>query len=324
VNQPAEPDVNHSTFNPKLSETHMTDNKTYDVIIIGGSYAGLSAAMSLGRSLRNVLVVDSGKPCNAPTPHSHNFLTHDGKTPAAIARIAREQLAAYETVQLRDDVAISGIKTAEGFTINFESGASASGKKLIFATGIKDQLLDIPGFAACWGISVIHCPYCHGYEFRGSETAILGNGETAMHYALLVSNLTKHLTILTNGKPEFSDEQKKKLAAKSIEVIESQVVEIRHEHGHLKHAVLADGRNLAFDAMYFRPPFTQHCLIPQSLGCELTEQGYLKVDAFQKTTIEGVFACGDNSSMMRSVANAVATGNFTGAVVNKELATEKF
>jgi thioredoxin reductase len=300
----------------------MTDN--YGVIIVGGSYAGLSAAMSLGRSLRNVLVIDSGKPCNAPTPHSHNFLTQDGKKPSEISSIAREQLALYKTVDLQNDVAVNGTKTHSGFEITFQSGRRVSGAKLVFATGIKDQLSDIPGFLECWGTSVVHCPYCHGYEYRERKTAVLGNGEVAMHYALLVGNLTKDLTILTNGKKDFSNDQLEKLNKHNIAVDESEVMEIEHDRGHVKSVVFKSGSKKSYDAVYFRPPFKQHCDIPESLGCELTDQGYLKVDQFQKTTIEGVFAVGDNSSTMRSVANAVAAGNFAGALINKELAMERF
>ena len=128
----------------------------YEVLIIGGSYGGLSAAMSLGRSLRKVLVIDSGNPCNASTPHSHNFVTHDGKTPAEIASIARSQVLFYKTVEFRNDAAVQGRKTTDGFEFILAPGKIVHRNKLIFATGIKDQLPDIPGFAACWGISVIH------------------------------------------------------------------------------------------------------------------------------------------------------------------------
>jgi thioredoxin reductase len=298
--------------------------KNFDVIIVGGSYAGLSAAMSLGRSLRKVLVVDAGQPCNAQTPRSHNFLTQDGKTPAEIAELARRQLATYDTVTLINDTAVSATKTANGFNMTLHSGGQASSTKLVFATGIKDQLLDVPGFSACWGISVVHCPYCHGYEFKGQKTAVLGNGETAMHYAMLVSNLTKDLHIFTNGKHEFTDDQLVKLRQHNIPVNELPVAEIEHKNGHLTNVVLKNGDKFKFDALYFRPPFKQHSDIPEALGAELTEQGYLKIDAMQKTTVEGLFACGDNSSMMRSVANAVAAGNMVGAVVNRELVTERF
>jgi thioredoxin reductase len=302
----------------------MTEQNHYDVIIIGGSYAGLSAAMSLGRSLRNVLIVDSGKPCNASTPHSHNFLTQDGKTPSAIASIARDQLTHYSSVNFQDDVAVNATKTVTGFELTLQLGKNVTGKKLVFATGIKDQLPDIPGLSSCWGISVVHCPYCHGYEYRDKKTAILGNGEAAMHYALLVSNLTKDLTILTNGKQDFSEDQMAKLRKHAISVVESEVAAVEHKDGQIQNVVLRDGKRMSFEAVYYKPAFKQHSEIPERLGCEITEQGHLKIDPFQKTTVDGVFACGDNSSAMRSVANAVAAGNFTGAVINKELAGGEF
>jgi thioredoxin reductase len=298
--------------------------KYFDVIIVGGSYAGLSAAMALGRSLRSVLVVDAETPCNAQTPHSHNFLTQDGKVPAEIAAIARQQLLIYDTVNMINGFVVSVEKKGNGFAAVLQSGERVASKKLIFATGIKDHLPDIPGFSACWGISVVHCPYCHGYEYRAKKTAILANGETAMHYAMLVGNLTKNLQIFTNGKHAFTSEQMEKLQKHGIDVNESKITAMEHTNGHLKNVVLKGGERVSFDALYFRPPFTQHCEIPKLLGAELNDQGYLKVDALQQTSVEGIYACGDNSSMMRSVANAVSTGNMTGAAMNRELATEQF
>lgn len=298
--------------------------QSYDAVIIGGSYAGLSAAMSLGRSLRKVLVVDSGTPCNAPTPHSHNFITHDGKTPAEISKIARQQLESYPTVILKNDLAVAGRRIENGFQISLVSGEEAHARKLIFATGIKDILPDISGISDCWGKTVIHCPYCHGYEFRHSKTAILGDSETAMHYALLVSNLTKDLTILTNGPANFSADQKAKLEKHNINVITTIVSNFEHVAGQLKSVNFSDGTKLHVDAVYFRPPFVQQSEIPKLLGCEFTETGHLKIDSMQKTTVSGVYACGDNCSPMRAVANAVAAGNFAGASVNKELAGEDF
>ncbi|HMJ70120.1 MAG TPA: NAD(P)/FAD-dependent oxidoreductase [Cyclobacteriaceae bacterium] len=296
----------------------------YEVIIIGGSYAGLSAAMALGRSLRQVLIVDSGEPCNAPTPHSHNFLTQDGSRPSEISRIAREQVSAYETVTFFKGLATKGGKTTDGFDVHVETGERFSAAKLIFATGIRDQLPNIAGFAACWGKSAIHCPYCHGYEFRGKSTAVLGKGEPAMHYALLVGNLTRNLTILTNGQPDFSEEQTAKLREHNITVVETEVSMIEHTDGNLENVIFKDGRKLSFDALYYKPAFQQHCRIPAALGCGINEQGYIVIDQFQKTTVDGVYACGDNSSAMRAVANAVAAGNLTGAAVNKQLAGERF
>jgi len=302
----------------------MKPEKLFDVIIIGGSYAGLSAAMSLGRSLRKVLVIDSGKPCNRQTPHSHNFLTQDGKTPLEIATLARQQVEQYDTVEFYNDVAVKGKKIDKGYHITTLGGEEFTSKKLILASGIKDQMPDIPGFASCWGISVIHCPYCHGYEYRGQQTGIYANGERAFHLSGLVNNLTANLTVLTNGKANFNAEQLEKLKRNNIKVEESPIAEIGHLNGHLHHVKLENGISIAMKALYAAVPFVQHSDIPESLGCELVESGLIKVDTFQKTTIPGVFACGDNSSPMRAVANAVATGALAGAMTNMELTSEQF
>jgi thioredoxin reductase len=302
----------------------MTDSKNFEAIIIGGSYAGLSAAMSLGRSLRNVLIIDSGLPCNRQTPHSHNFITHDGEKPGVIAEKARTQVLSYKTVRLVNDLAVSGKKTEAGFVITTQSGQSFTGKKLVFATGIKDTIPAIKGFAECWGISVVHCPYCHGYELKGLKTGIISNGEKAFHIASLVNNLTGNITVLTSGKADFKEEQLTKFNNRNIKIIETGISEIEHENGYVKNVIFNSGGKIDFEAVYAALAFTQHSDIPASLGCELTEQGYIKTDGFQKTTVAGVFACGDNSNMMRSVANAVYSGNFAGAIVNKELTDEMF
>lgn len=302
----------------------MRNTKDFEVIIIGGSNAGLSSAMALGRSLRSVLIIDSGLPCNKPTPHAHNFLTQDGQKPAEILRIARQQVEKYETVKFHHGLASSGVKTENGFEITTATQEKFTAKKLIFATGIKDLMPAIKGFEACWGISIIHCPYCHGFEFRNQNTGIFANGEKAFHLASLVNNLTRNVIILTNGKADFNEEQLEKLNKNNIKIIETGIAEIAHENGHLKHVVFEDASQLNFNAVYAAIPFVQHSDIPVSLGCEITEHGYIKVDNLQKTTVDHVFACGDNAGMMRSIANAVHSGNLTGAMVNSLLTAETF
>lgn len=302
----------------------MTNTKNFEVIIIGGSYAGLSAAMALGRSLRSVLIIDSGLPCNRQTPHSHNFITHDGEKPGVIAEKARKQVLNYNTVKLLNDLAVGGKKNENGFVITTQAGQDFTAKKLVFATGIKDSMPDIKGFAACWGISVVHCPYCHGYELRNLKTGIIANGERAFHLASLINNLTDNITVLTSGKADFTAEQITKLNRHNIKILETGISEIEHDNGYVKNVIFENGNKMDFEGIYAALPFTQHSNIPVSLGCELTEPGYIKIDGFGKTTIDGVFACGDNSAMMRSVANAVYSGNLTGAMVNKELTEEQF
>ncbi|MHC8950443.1 NAD(P)/FAD-dependent oxidoreductase [Sphingobacterium hungaricum] len=299
-------------------------NKEYEVIIIGGSYAGLSAAMALGRSLRNVLVIDAGSPCNQQTPHSHNFLTQDGETPANIYKKAFDQVRQYKTIDFLEDFATEASKTDTGFTVRTKNNQTFSTKKLIISSGIKDQMPDIDGFSSSWGISVIHCPYCHGYEFRNEATGIFANGDEAMHYVKLLSQLTNKLSIFTNGPALFTEEQKVVFNQKGIAVIETPIKKINHQNGYLNSVQLADGQEHKLKALYARLPFKQHSAIPEQLGCTFSKNGFVEVSPMQETSVEGVFACGDNSNPMRSVANAVYTGNFAGASVNSKLAEESF
>ena len=312
------PLITFSNFN------EMTDNKNFDVIIVGGSYAGLSAAMALGRSLRNVLIIDSGLPCNRQTPHSHNFITQDGEKPAVIAEKAKKQVLKYDTVKFLTDFAVSGIKTDKGFEISTQSGKVFSAKKLIFATGLKDIMPNIKGFSECWGISVLHCPYCHGYEVKNEKTGIIANGYGAFHFARLISNWTKDLTLFTNGKSQLTQEQTDEIKRHNIAIVEKEISSLKHKEGVMEEIIFADNSTFQLQTIYSRPPFEQHCKIPELLGCELTDQGLIKVDAFQKTTVDNVFACGDSINPLRSVPYAVSTGNNTGVFLNNAMVEEEF
>jgi thioredoxin reductase len=300
----------------------MDTSEVVDVVIIGGSYAGLSAALALGRAIRQVVVLDSGQPCNRQTPHSHNFLTQDGSTPAAITAVAREQVLAYPTVQLRQEAAVTATGENNNFTVTTAGGAVVQARKLLFATGIRDLMPALPGFAECWGISVIHCPYCHGYEYRWEPTGILANGDVAAEMGLLIRNWTDKLTIFTNGPATLTPEQRQRLADRGISIEETPVRQLLHQAGHLTHLDLADGRTLSLAALYARVPFEQHCALPDTLGCTYSETGYLTVDNLQKTSIPGIYAAGDATNPMRAVAAAVAAGMLAGAMLNRELIFE--
>jgi len=296
----------------------------YDVIIIGGSYSGLAAAMALGRALRKVLVIDNENPCNQQTPHSHNFLTNDGSIPKDIASRAKQQVQLYDTVHFLNGFATNGIRTANGFEIQVQTGETYTGRKLVLATGIKDIMPHIPGFAACWGISVLHCPYCHGYEVRQQKTGILANGDTAYEMASLIANWTNDLTLFTNGKSMLNEQQKIKLNQHHITIIEDDIQELIHNNGIIQHLQFTNGSTAVLQALYARLPFVQHCDLYKAFDCALTEEGYLKVDAAQRTTVDGIYACGDNASRIRTVANAVSSGTTTGIMVNKALIEEDF
>jgi len=227
-------------------------------------------------------------------------------------------------VKFFEGYATKGKKTENGFEITIQSGEQFSAKKLVFATGVKDVFPDIKGFEECWGKTVIHCPYCHGYEFKGGKTAIIANGDKAFHLASLVNNLTDKITIVTGGKADFKDVQSAKLKNHQINIVEKAVKAIQHQNGSITALIFADGTKENFGAAYAAIPFEQHCKIPLDLGCEVIETGLIKVDMFQKTTVPGIYACGDNANPLRSVANAVASGNLAGSMVNKELTEEEF
>ena len=302
----------------------MKSEEKFDVIIIGGSYAGLSAAMALGRSLRKVLIIDGGKPCNSQTPHSHNFITHDGETPSNISKKAKEQVLQYPTVATIADQVITVSGASPDFSVEVQSGFIYRGSKLIFATGLKDNLPSIPGFADCWGISVLHCPYCHGYEVRQQEIAIIANGSDAFEMVKLIGNWSTKLTLITNGASTLNVDQALKLQQLAIPVIEKEIRELNQTEGYVNKIVFSDSSEHATTAVFARPKVSQHDSLPEQLSCQLTENGLIKVDDFQRTTVSGVYAAGDCASPFRSVSAAVAAGNKAGAFINKELIDEYF
>ena len=302
----------------------MNENQQFDVIIVGGSYSGLAAGMALGRALRRVLIVDSGLPCNRQTPFSHNFITQDGVPPQLIASKARIQVERYASVEYKHGLVTEVTSGDDDFNVQVDSASVYTAKKLVFATGVGDVMPDIPGFAECWGISVLHCPYCHGYEVRDEVTGVLGNGDKAFELVRLISNWTKDLTLFTNGPSTLTAEQVAKLGEHHIRIVETEVAELVHAGGHAERIHFKDGSASSIHALYAMPAFEQHCVLPQELGCALTDDGYLNVDMQQRTSIPGIYACGDNTTRLRTVANAVATGTTAGMMLNKELVAEEF
>lgn len=300
----------------------MENQDQFDVAVIGGSYAGLSAAMALGRSLRKTLIIDSGMPCNRQTPHSHNFITQDGEPPHRIAQKARAQVLEYPTVTFTEGKVTEVSRENNGFRVALSEGSAYSVRKVLFATGIRDLMPDLPGFEECWGISLIHCPYCHGYEVRHKKTGILANGERAFEFCTFIRNWTDDLTLFTNGEALLSAEQKALLHEMGIPVVEKEITGLTHQQGTLKHINFTDGSTAELCALYYHAGFEQHCKIPEALGCAMTEQGHIEVDFFGKTSVPGIFAAGDNTTPMRTVSVAVAAGTKAGAFINRELIDE--
>ncbi|MDI9867515.1 NAD(P)/FAD-dependent oxidoreductase [Flectobacillus sp. DC10W] len=295
----------------------------YDAIIIGGSYSGLSSAMTLGRSLRKVMVLDNGKPCNRYTPHSHNFITQDGVVPYEISQKAKAQVLAYPTVSFREAKVLAVLKTEEGFEVK-TSDDSFFAKKIILATGIKDIFPDIKAFEDCWGKSILHCPYCHGYEVRSQQIAVIGNGDIGYDFAKLIYQWSNNISLLTDGTSTLSKEQADKLTSMGIRIVENKIEEFLHTDGQIESIKLSENLELFVDAVFARVPFKQSTNFAENLGCNFLPSGYVQVDEMQRTSVQGVYAVGDSTSMMRSVSVAVATGTKAGAMLNKELIEEEF
>jgi thioredoxin reductase len=302
----------------------MQADTLFDVLIIGGSHAGLAAALTLGRALRQVLVLDSGAPCNRVSPRAHNFPTHDGRPSDEIRALARLELAQYATVRLQDGFVAAASQEDFGFSVTTQDGAAYRAKKLILATGIRDVMPALPGFAECWGRTILHCPYCHGYEVRGKATAVRGNGDGGFELARLISNWTDDLRLLTDGPSTLTAEQAADLARHDIAVIQDPLQAIHHADGQLSAIVFQGGQSIRVDALYAHLPFTHSSNITLQLGCGFTPEGHVQVDDWQRTTVPGVYACGDCTTMLRTVAHAVMTGTKAAAILNRELIVEAF
>src|SRR5580693_8480688 len=212
-------------------------NETYDVVVIGGGAAGLAGAVALARSRRSVLVVDAGEPRNAPAAHAHNFLTRDGASPSQLYAIGRGEVERYGgRVEAGRVTALS--RTGERFEVRIGDRV-VTARRLLVATGTRDELPDLPGLAARWGIDVLHCPYCHGWEVRDQRIGILATGPGAVHQALLFRQLSPHVTVLMHTA-DLAGEQREQLRAVSIPVIEGAVAEVEADDGGLTGVRLAD------------------------------------------------------------------------------------
>lgn len=196
--------------------------------------------------------------------------------------------------------------------------------KLLFATGVKDIIPEIPGFSESWGISVVHCPYCHGYEIRNTPTGVIAKGDMGFDFVRFIQHWANEVTLLTNGESGLTEKQQKILQMSGIGVIEREIEALVQENGQISTIVFKDEASLKLNAIYARVPFVQKCDIAEQLGCTLNEQGLLIVDDLQKTNVSGIYAAGDCTSQMRSVANAVAAGNRAGAFINHELISERY
>lgn len=296
--------------------------KPFDVVIIGGSFAGLAAAMPLARARRSVCVIDAGAPRNRYAAQSHGFFGQDGAAPFDLLQQARQQLAAYPGVTFLQGQASSAAAQGEGFSVTLADGQTLSASKLILAYGLTDELPEIPGLQARWGKTALHCPYCHGYEFAGQALGVLHVAPVSVHQALLISDWGP-TALLLNGPAEIDDTLRSKLAQRKVQIEPTALVAIEGEpHGPL-HVRLADERVLTLNALYLASHVHMNSPIAQQLGCDLDETPFgaiVRVDpTTRQTSVPGVYAAGDLARLAASITFAVADGMQAGVSAHQAM-----
>ncbi|VWC40684.1 thioredoxin reductase [Burkholderia aenigmatica] len=294
----------------------------HEVIVIGGSFAGLSAAMQLARARRRVLVIDAGRPRNRFAAHAHGFFGQDGKPPAQIVDEAAAQLATYPTVRrIAGDVRTAG-RAADGrFHVTLADGSRASADRLILATGIRDELPALPGLTERWGVSVLHCPYCHGYEVSGQRLGVLATHPLSVHQAILIPDWGP-TTWFTQGVAEANEEETVLLEARSVRIERSPVVEILGDAPRIEALRLADGQVVPIDALFVGARTAMASDLAQQLGCAFDDGPLgpvVRVDAGKQASVSGVFVAGDASTPMSNATFASASGVMAGVAAHRSL-----
>lgn len=288
-----------------------------DVIVVGGSYAGMAAALQLLRARRSVTVVDEGLRRNRFASHAHGFLGQDGVDPGVIAAQARRQLAAYPTLTWVEGRAVAGEGRKDAFRVTLDGGGVLEGRRVLLATGVRDDLPSVPGLAERWGQSVFHCPYCHGYELDRGRIGVIATGPMSLHQAQLLPEWGA-VTLLLNGAVEPDAAARADLAARGVVLEEVPVARIEGR----AEVVLADGRRLDFAGLFTAARCLPASPLAEAMGCELMETPMgVQVAAgdSKETSLAGVFACGDVARVPHSVSLAVADGAWAGAQIHRSL-----
>lgn len=295
----------------------------FDAIVVGGSFAGLSAATYIARGRRSVCVIDTGAPRNRFTTASHGFFGQDGRDPMTMIANARTQLAAYPQVTFVTGEAVDAF-AGKDFTIALACGETLIADRLVFAFGISDVLPDLPGLAERWGKSVLHCPYCHGYEFAERRLAVLATSPMSTHQALLVAEWGP-TTLYLNGTSMPDASSCQQLAQRGIGIEPCPLAGLTGPGDTLTGVQLEDGRTMAVDALYLAPRSRLNSPLAERLGCELDNGPFgpiVRTDSAKQTKVPGVYAAGDIARAPHSVSWATADGVTAGVSVHQSLVFE--
>lgn len=295
----------------------------FDVIIAGGGTAGLSAALVLVRALKKTLVCGSGEPRNAPSHQSHSFFSRDGASPAELLRIGRQQLAPYESVEVREALVVKAWKNDGVFEVELENGSQLRARKILLATGMVDELPPIEGLQAMWGVSALHCPYCHGWEVRDQSLAVYGSGAVGFEFCKLIRGWSRDLVLCSDGPANLTEEQWAQLNRQHISVREERILRFEGTGGQLEGIVFDNGEVLTRQAIFIRPGQRQRSGLPEMLGCHI-EDGFVQVDEMGQTSVAGVYAAGDMTHRFQQLSYAAFSGARAASVINHALLAEDF
>ena len=309
-----------------LPTSEVRQSQHFDVAVIGGGAAGLTAAATLGRARRSVVVIDSGAPRNAPSAGVHLFLTRDGISPADFVAIGGREVEHYGGLIVAGE-AVSACRVKTGFGLTLRDGRKFTARRLLVTTGLIDELPEVPGVRELWGRDVHHCPYCHGWELDGRTVGVLGSGPRAVHQALMFRQWVTDLVLFLHTAPEPTDEEAEQLAAFGIRVVSGRVDSLQIDDGHLTGVRLSDGTVVARQSLVVAPRFVARSDVLHSLGLHTIEHPlgigeFITADATGLTAIPGVWVAGNVTDLSAGVVVAAASGMTAGAAVNTDLIAE--
>ncbi len=296
-------------------------DQLWDVIVVGAGPAGLSAALILGRCRRRVLVLDSNRPRNHASRAVHGFLTRDGIPPRELRRLAREQLAPYDTVRLAQLEVTRALPIASGFQIVLGDGTRRRSRKLLLATGVIDETPDLEGFDEFYGKSLFHCPYCDGWESRDRAIAVYGRGKNVVGLAIKLTAWSRDLVVCTDGE-RLSSRHLALLDAHGIGARPQRIARLEGRRGQLERVIFADGEALARDVMFFSTRQRQASDLAAQLGCAFTRKGAVATGEYELTDVPGVFVAGDASRLVQLAIVAASEGAQAAFAINTQLTDE--
>lgn len=290
----------------------------YDVVVIGGGAAGLSAGLVLARARRTVAVVDAGGPRNAPAAYMQGFLSRDGHPPQDLLTLGRDEVTSYGGTLIDGSVAAATRRADSGFEVRLDNGSVLTARRLLVATGLHDVLPDIPGVRERWGRDLLHCPYCHGYEVRDQPLGVLGGTDDAVQHAQLIRQWSPDVVLFTHTDT-LAAPQREQLAAREIGVVEGTVQRLVVEDDHLTGVELEQGRVVRRAAVFVRPRFVASTDLLVSLGCDVDGDGWVRADAIGHTTVPGVSVAGNVANPRAQVITAAGEGSAAAIALNADL-----